>query len=194
MQNTMSGIFFRLVLAVVALVACAGAHADFQEGMEAYRNENYVYAYDEFRALAISGDAAAQYRLAVMYEKGQGVPQDINQAAVWYLNAATQDDARAQFAIAEMYTKGRGVPQSDKQAMTWYIEAADHGFPKAQYTIGLMFAKGQGMPQDLVQGYKWLSLAGDMAISSKQWVEEHMTPEQIKKGQALAQEWQAKFK
>ena len=194
MKNKKNRAFSRLMLVAALLVVGAEALADFQDGMEAYNSGNYLYAYDEFRALAINGDAAAQYRLGVMYEKGQGIPQDYSQAAAWYLKAAVQDDSRAQFAIAEMYAQGEGVPKNEKQALTWYIEAADHGLPKAQYLIGLMYAKGQGVPQDLIQGYKWLTLAGDMAVNSKIWVEEHMSPEQIKKAQTLVQEWLAKFK
>ena len=162
--------------------------------MEAYTNGNYLYAFDEFRTLALGGDASAQYRLAVMYEKGQGVPHDDVQAVSWYIKAAVQDDARAQFALAEMYAKGKGVAQNDKQAAMWYLEAADHGFPKAQHTVGLMYAKGQSVAQDFVQAYKWLSLAGDIAVNSKTWLEEKMTQEQIKKAQILVQEWQSKFK
>lgn len=194
MRNTMSRVFSRLILAAVSLAVCGGARADFQEGLEAYNSGNYLYAFDEFRALALNGDAAAQYRLGVMYTKGQGVAKDDKQAASWYLKAAEQDDTRAQFAIAERYARGKGVPQDDKQAASWYLKAADHGFPKAQFTVGLMYAKGQGVPQDFIQAHKWLSLAGDIAISSKGWIEEKMTPEQIKKAQVLAQEWLAKYK
>lgn len=194
MRGVAGGVFLRLVLAAVLLVVCAGARADFQEGMEAYKSGNYVYALDEFKPLALGGDASAQYRLAVMYEKGLGVKRDDQQAAAWYLKAAIQDDSRAQFALAEMYHKGQGVPLNEKQAIHWYVEAADHGYPKAQYTVGLMYAKGEGVPQDYVIAYKWLSLAGEMAISSKEWVEGKMAPEQVKKAQGLAHEWLAKFK
>lgn len=194
MGNTMSRAFPRLILAAVLLTACGGVRADFQEGLEAYNSGNHLYAFDEFRALALNGDAAAQYRLGVMYTKGQGVPRDDKQAASWYLKAAIQDDARAQFAIAEMYREGLGVPKNEKQATTWYLEAADHGYPKAQYTVGLMYAKGLSVPQDFIQAHKWLSLAGEIAISSKGWIEERMTPGQIKKAQVLVREWREKYK
>lgn len=194
MGNAMMGIFFRLILAMAFLAVSAEAQADLQDGLEAYNSGNYLYAFDEFRALALNGDAAAQYRLGVMYAKGQGVPQDDKQAAAWYLKAAAQDDTRAQFAIAEMYSQGQGVPQNDKQAASWYLKAAEHGYPKAQYIIGLMYAKGANMPQDFVQAYKWLSLAGDIAARNMEWVEEKMTPEQIKKAQILAQEWLVQHK
>ena len=194
MGKTITRAFYRLILTAALLAACGGARADFQDGLEAYNSGNYLLAFDEFRALALNGDAAAQYRLGVMYTKGQGVPKDDKQAASWYLKAAEQDDTRAQFAVAEMYAKGQGVPQDDKQSAQWYLKAADHGLPKAQYTAGLMYARGQGVPQDFIQAHKWLCLAGDMAVSSKGWIEERMTPEQIKKAQVLVQEWLAKYK
>lgn len=185
-----SGVFFRLILAAVILAASAGARAEFQDAVDAYNSGNYIYAFDEFRELALGGNAAAQYRLGLMYAKGQGVTQDYSQAALWYIKAAGQDDSRAQFALAEMYSEGQGVPQNSKVAAKWYIEAAEHGYPKAQYTVGLMYAKGNDVPQDLVQAYKWLDLAGDEATRNKEWVEEKMTPEQIKKAKALIKEWQ----
>lgn len=194
MKYAVIRVFPILFLTVVFLAISAGARAEFQDAIDAYNNGNYTYAFDEFRALALSGDAAAQYRLGVMYAKGQGVPQDYKQAASWYLQAAAKDDTRAQFAIAELYSQGQGVPQDDKVATKWYLEAADHGYPKAQYNIGLKYAKGTGMPQDLIQAYKWLSLAGDIATRNREWVEEKMTPEQIKKAQTLTQEWSAQHK
>ena len=194
MRNTVMRVFSSLILAAVFLAVSAGVRAEFQDAVDAYNSGNYMYAFDEFRALALGGDAAAQYRLGLMYAKGQGIPQDYSQAASWYLKAAAQDDTRAQFAIAEMYSQGQGVPQDDKVAAKWYVEAADHGYPKAQYAVGLMYAKGAGITQDLIQAYKWLSLAGDVATRNKEWVEEKMTPEQIKKAQTLVQEWRAQHK
>ena len=194
-RNIMTRIFCSLALVAVFLAVSPGARAEFQDAIEAYNSGNYLYAFDEFRELALGGDAAAQYRLGLMYAKGQGIPQDYSQAALWYLKAAAQDDTRAQFALAEMYSQGQGVPQDNKAAAKWYVEAADHGYPKAQYTVGLMYAKGTGgVPQDLVQAYKWLSLAGDIAVRNKEWVEEKMTPEHIKKAQTLIHEWQEQHK
>ena len=194
MRNTMMKIFFRLTLAMGFFVVSTGAQAGFQEGLDAYNNGNYIYALDEFKPLALDGDAAAQYRLGVMYAKGQGVTQDDKQAISWFLQAAAKDDARAQFSLAEMYSRGQGVPQDNKVATKWYLEAADHGYPKAQYTVGMMYAKGTNMPLDMIQAYKWLSVAGDVAINNKKWVEEKMTPEQLKKAQSLVSEWMAQHK
>ena len=52
----------------------------------------------------------AQYNLGVMYENGQGVPQDYKTAVKWYRLAAEQGDAGAQFNLG-VRTARTGVPQ-----------------------------------------------------------------------------------
>ncbi len=42
-----------------------------------------------FRKAAEHGLAGAQYNLGVMYDRGQGVPQDYAQAHMWYNLAAS---------------------------------------------------------------------------------------------------------
>ena len=58
--------------------------ADFQEGGDAYNRGDYETALKELRPLAEKGNANAQFNLAQMYDKGQGVPQDYQQAARWF--------------------------------------------------------------------------------------------------------------
>src|ERR1035438_5552413 len=54
------------------------------------------------RMRAGQGDATAQYRLASMYYRGKGVPQDYPEALRWYRKAADQGDAKAQYGLAFM--------------------------------------------------------------------------------------------
>jgi TPR repeat protein len=87
---------------------------------------------------AEQGDPYAQYKLAVMYAKGRGVPQDFAQAVAWYRKAAEQGDPYAQFWLGVMYAKGRGVPQDFAQAVAWWRKAAEQGHPYAQCELGVM--------------------------------------------------------
>src|SRR5712691_4348728 len=64
----------------------------------------------ELRAAAEEGEAKAQFNLGVMYDNGQGVPQDYNEAAKWYTKAAEQGFPAAEYNLAGMYEDGRGVP------------------------------------------------------------------------------------
>ncbi len=84
-------------LALVAAL-CAGfilgltapAWAGFDEGDAAYHRGDYATALREWRPLAEQGDASAQFNLGVMYENGQGVPQDYVQAHMWLNLAASR--------------------------------------------------------------------------------------------------------
>ena len=104
--------------------------ADFQKGLTAYKRGDYATALREWTPLAEQGDAAAQFNLGVMYEKGQGVPQDDKTAVKWYRLAAEQGNASAQNNLGAMYNNGNGVPQDYVYAHMWYNIAASSGKSK----------------------------------------------------------------
>ena len=62
-----------------------------------------------------------------MYLKGEGVPQDYQEAVKWYRLAAEQGDDGSQFNLGSMYLKGEGVPQDLVQAHKWINLAASQG-------------------------------------------------------------------
>jgi uncharacterized protein len=76
---------FRFTITIVLSIFCLStpAQADFQEGMNAYKRDDYATALREWRPLAEQGDADAQFALGQLYANGQGVPQDYVQARQW---------------------------------------------------------------------------------------------------------------
>lgn len=46
----------------------------------------------EIRAVAEQGDADAQFKLGDRYTKGTGVPEDLEQALLWFHKAAEQEN------------------------------------------------------------------------------------------------------
>ncbi len=70
--------------------------SSYQEGMDAYNRGDYNTALKEFRPLAEQGFASSQFNLGLMYERGQGVPQDYVRAYRWYTLAANQGDYLAE--------------------------------------------------------------------------------------------------
>ncbi len=119
----------------------------------------------EWRPLAEQGNANAQFFLGVMYDKGQGVRQDLREAARWFRKAAEQGVAEAQSNLGFMYGYGEGVPQDYAQAYMWYDLAASR------------FPPGEGR---------------DIAVKNCDIVAKKMTPAQISEAQKLAREWRPK--
>ncbi len=81
----------RCILAAVMTVALTvPAWADFEEAAEAFKRGDYDSAYCELRLLAKKGHPVAQFHLGFLYDTGQGVRQDYNEAINWYRRSAGQ--------------------------------------------------------------------------------------------------------
>ena len=181
------------VTLVTLFLPLQGTGADLEKGLEAYARGDYQTALEEFMPLAIQGNSSAQNNLGVMYDNGQGVPEDDKEAVKWYRLAAEQGSASAQYNLGFMYANGEGVPEDDKEAVKWYRLAAEQGDAMAQYNLGSMYANGQGVPEDNIMAYMWWNLAavsGDKSsVKNKQIISERMTKADISKAQELSRQW-----
>ena len=80
-----------------------------------------------WRPLAEQGNDGAQFDLGFMYDNGDGVPRDYQEAIAWYRRAADQGNDRAQYNLGLMYYKGKDVPQNYVQAYKWFSIAGANG-------------------------------------------------------------------
>ena len=65
------------------------------------------------------GEPRAQFRLGIMYARGEGVAEDDAEAAQWLRLAAEQGESRAQVILGAMYARGEGVAEDDAEAVQW---------------------------------------------------------------------------
>ncbi|WP_457597301.1 phospholipase A [Hydrogenimonas sp.] len=98
-----------LALTPLTLFADAQSGADFQKALRLYEAKEYAKAVPLLENLAKRGNKAAMYRLANLYEKGLGVPQDYKEAAHWYKEAAR----------SYSYTVATGSEHHDVHAKTF---------------------------------------------------------------------------
>ena len=114
-------------------------------------------------------NARAQYQLAVLYQKGDGVPQDEIKAQSLYSEALAgfleqekeTPTAYVQYQIAGMYKHGNGTEQDDKKAFQWYMEAAESGHPHAAFCTARAYYEGTGTEQSYPDAVKWYQKAAD---------------------------------
>ena len=106
--------------------------ADWESTKDAYNTGDYETALREIKPLAEQGYAAAQFIIARMYEKGEGVTQDYKEALKWYRLAAEQGYAAAQSNLGVLYASGEGVIQDVVIADMWFNIAASNGYEDAK--------------------------------------------------------------
>ena len=191
-------IVFSLVAHLARGVSFAG---DYEDGWAAFQRGDTQAALASWKKAANQGHAIAQNLVGVMYKKGQGVPQNYNQAVFWYRKAAEQGNGEAQYNLGVAYVRGQGVPQDYKQAVYWYRKAAEQGLDRAQNNLGFMYANGRGVPRDYVEAHKWYEIAAayanhdearEAATKNKDSIAERMTRAQIAEAKKRASEWTAR--
>ncbi len=79
----------------------------------------------------------AQYNLAVMYQKGDGVEQDMQKALFWYEKAAEAHLAIAQYNLGMIYFEGSIVEKDEAKAKELWQKAANQGLEAA---VKLMYS------------------------------------------------------
>ena len=152
------------VLLVVALLVSRHAHsATVADGQHAYDEGRFADARRIWAAL-VQGDstddaAQAGYGLGLIYDLGNGVRSDAQQAFRWYLYAAQAGVTAAEFNVAVMADSGTGTPRDPAIAATWYAKAALHGNHRAEYNLGLLYQTGNGVARNPAMAKLWFSLA-----------------------------------
>jgi TPR repeat protein len=154
-----------VLLVVFASRAVAGP---FEEGLSAYGRGDHQSALRIWRPLAEGGDAAAQFNVGLLYDTGQGVPEDPAAAAHWYRLAADQGYAKAQLNLGDLYAADRGVPQDFLEAAKLYEEAAKQRNANARYKLGYLYHHGRGVSQDLKQAIRLYQQAADQGLAEAQ--------------------------
>jgi len=142
---------------------------------------------------SLQGDLAACYQLGYIYENGEGVAANEEEAIRWYTKAATNGSPESQFNLAMMMEQGRGCPVNLRKAFYWYEKAAHQGDIEAQFNLGVCLTAGKGCDVDIVQAHMWFSLAarkGDAdSISNRDILAKRLKPEQITESKKMVSDW-----
>lgn len=166
----------------------------------------YQKAAEWYRKAAEQGHADAQFELATMYVRGDGVPADtpveraewVEKALALFEQAAQRGHADAQFTLARIYAHGEAngedVPRDTAKATAWYRKAAesyrraaeqgDSNAQNAQLQLGGMYENGEGVPQDKAEAIKWYRKGGDLVALERLGVKEAEPPTSGTRGPA----------
>ena len=124
-------IIFQFVAVILMFALSDSAFAgDLEDGDAAYDRGDYATAYSKYTKAAEQGDSSAQNTLGLMYDQGQGVAQDYEQAAGWYSHTMKNKEKQVTFSVCVGYRRHRNRKDS-KQVKQKLLFAAwrVHGSP-----------------------------------------------------------------
>jgi TPR repeat protein len=149
-------ILFALLL-LVAFPAIAGMAAR-AEALPGPTRESLQQPY---RTANEANDPDVMYLTGLIFDLGEGVPQDYREAFRWYVLAAEAGQPGAMNSLGLMYALGDGVSQDHSEAMKWWTKAADGGSIAALNNIATTYYTGLGVQQSYPEAAKWFQLAAD---------------------------------
>ena len=134
--------------------------AQFQLGLSYLSQGRTNEAVTLIRKSANQNQPAAQYRLAKLYESGEGVTQDAEMARQLTERAARNGNRIAMHDLALYYAEGRGGVEADlPTAANWFEKAAERGVVDSQFNLAVLFESGQGLPKNITNAFVWYSIA-----------------------------------
>lgn len=98
-------------------------------------NQEAVEKYFFTKMKADTGNAEAQFRLAIMYARGEGVMKDEKRAFTLFHKAARNNNVYAKYYMGLSFLLGKGVRKSPQLARYWFGLAAKQGHLKAKEYI-----------------------------------------------------------
>ena len=107
--------------------------------------------------------------LGLMCFRGEGMPIDYKQAALWLRKAADQGHSEISLDLYVAYQDGEAVPEVNAQAVQWFQTAADESLADAQLCLGVMYLRGQGVRRDYAQAFQWLRAAAHQRLAAAQY-------------------------
>ncbi|MGQ0531110.1 MAG: hypothetical protein ACT4OF_00275 [Caulobacteraceae bacterium] len=143
------------------------------------------------RRAADRGFPMAQYRLAKLYERGEGVPTDLTIARQWTERAAAAGNRRAMHDLGVYFARGEGAPLDEAAAFRWFRQAAELGVADSQYNLGVLYQQGRGVNASASEALFWFLVAarqGDQDAAARAIaMEAQLTPMQVEQARARAQ-------
>jgi len=131
----------------------------------AWRNQDYTQARILAGKAGANGSSGAQLLFGIMLDQGLGGPEDPENAAIWYHDAAEGGQTDAWLALAGLaFAERGGLSVSD--ARGFLVHAADERSPEAYLALGRAFASGHGGPLDEQQAKIWFQKAIGAGINS----------------------------
>ena len=90
-------------------------------------SQKFLYA----QRAAVQGNVHAQFDLALMYAKGDGVQKNEREAFKWFHKSARNNHTEAKFYMGLSFAQGRGVKKQAQLARYWFKLAVKAGHREA---------------------------------------------------------------
>ena len=136
----------------------------FADAPHESRSQRYAY----IPTAADAGDTKSQYNLGLLYEKGDGISQDLSLAIKYIKLSADSKFPPALTKLGYFYKNGKGVQTSVDEAVKYTKMAADLGDGTALYNLAQANINGDIKPPNKDEFERLIKLSAEKGLSDGQ--------------------------
>lgn len=126
---------------------------------------DYAKSIEWYTKSADQGNSMAQHNLGLIYNKGHGVPKNLEKAFGLYWKSAQQGEVKAQAKLGVCYYEGEGVKQNIVLAYVWYKISLENGYTLVSAAIPLL--EQEMSPEQLKEAKKLSVTYADLIKQGK---------------------------
>ena len=160
-----------------AVIACEQAvktfpktsRFNYQYGRALNKLGRFKEAAEQHGKASEQGYAAAQYSLGLMYNDGEGVPQDDKKMLHWIRSSAENGFAAAQYNMGLFYLHGENVLQDYGKSLEMFQKSADQGDADAQLSLAFLYLQGKGVAKDPGKAALWFRKSAEQDTAVAQY-------------------------
>lgn len=120
---------------------------------------DYAIALEYAKKSAAQNNGDGLWTLALAYEHGRGVDQDVDKAIECYRKGAELGHAPSQHSLACYYFRGDVLEEDHDKAFALCMKSAEQGYGLAMRDIGRAYQFGNGVKDDMSLAIKWYEKA-----------------------------------
>lgn len=153
------------ILTITLLLAAATMFAPFSLHAENLIDQSSnVFKFQQ--KMANNGNVGAQFKLATMYETGEGVTANIEQAKHWYVKAAAAGSKPAMQRKNYLIVKQKGYDEAaDTAWLNGVKKDARAHKGEAMLLLGQLYREGLGVKKDLIKSLELLEQVQTLGIA-----------------------------
>ena len=117
--------------------------------------QDYAIALDYAQKSAAQNNGDGLWALALAYEHGRGVEQDVDKAIECYRRGADLGHAPSQHSLACYYFRGDVLEEDYEKAFALCMKSAEQGYGLAMRDIGRCYQFGNGVQDNMSLAIEW---------------------------------------
>lgn len=148
----------KIILSLFFFISIINAMT-FEEVYTIKQVQGTMKALSAYKELAKKNDPKALHELGLIYLKGDGIAENLNQAFEYFQKASDLGNLESTYVLGKIYLSQKTKYYNPKKAYNTFLDASDKNHAKSQLMIGRFLLLGEIVEKDYEKALYYFKLS-----------------------------------